>query len=371
MKYISFLFISSMLGLSAFSQLDYFGLQDLNTLCKKEDFEAVKTFLKIKGYEIYTDNENYDHGSYFVLAEIQAKLKLGELNNDNLKGSDLDNIYDKIDISYHENEVEKDLDIEQNLDGANLLEYIPESRKFDPVFHWFSEDWDYVKVNDSVWSKGERNKVNNESWGNYFYSKKFQDRSEFFIDFKKEDSESSETKDYSSYYVYEEKLEPDFNSKGTPHKHIFTSSDIVLNTTFPKSKNVISNKNILSFPLIKSGSSYLIKIKFGKIIKIYLLDSGASDMTLDQETYQYLKDNNQLKIQNNLTDREYILANGSKVEYKRVQIPTLSINNIVVNKIDAILVENGKPLLLGKSFLDSFKSWKVDNKNNVLIVELF
>ena len=140
----------------------------------------------------------------------------------------------------------------------------------------------------------------------------------------------------------------------------------------PKGKNIISgNKNIFSFPLFKSGSSYLIKIKFGNIVKTYLLDSGASDMTLDAETYQYLKGINQLKIGNNLTSREYILADGSKVEYKRVQIPTFTINNIIVNNINAVLVENGKPLLLGKSFLDSFKSWKVDNKTNTLFVETF
>ncbi len=373
MKYISALLILTGLSLNVYCQLNYSELMDVNTLSKKEDFEAVKTFLKIKGYEIYTDNENYDHGSYFVLAEIQAKIKLGEYNNEYLKGTDANIIYDKMEISFEEYDDNKELLITQNLD-ANSLNYISYSRKFDPLLVWENEDWDYVKEGegfdgDSVWEKGNDNKINSEAYKEFFSSEKFRNKNSFALTFRKNDQELGEKIDYRSYYSYNDYSKEVVNDGSS---NLSISSSVVLKTIINKGKNIVDgNKNILAFPLIKSGSSYLIKIKFGKIIKTYLLDSGASDMTLDDETYQYLKTTQQLKIQNNLTSREYILADGSKVEYKRIQIPTFSINNIVVKNINVVLVENGKPLLLGKSFLDSFKSWKVDNKNNILFVEVF
>ena len=43
---------------------------------------------------------------------------------------------------------------------------------------------------------------------------------------------------------------------------------------------------------------------------------------------------------------------------------------IELKGINILVVEKGEPLLLGKSVLDKFKSWKIDNKNNELILEI-
>lgn len=373
MRYISFLLLLTTLYFKGFSQLNYKEVDDLNTLCKKEDFEAAKAFLKNKGYGIYSDNENYDHGSYFVLAEIQAKIKLGEYNNQYSTGTDLDNIYDKIEISFDEYDDYKTLEITQNLDVNSLL-YISNSRKFDPLYQWLYDDWDYIKyegfLGDSIWEKTTGNKSISEASRQYFSTKKFKDYDDFTIVFRKNDPELGERKEYHLFYTYDDYSDQVLKVAGQSYLSISTA--VMLETIMDKGKNIMHvDKNIFAFPLFKDGSSYLLKIKFGNIIKTYLLDSGASDMTLDDQTQQYLKTTNELKIENKLTNREYILADGSKVQYKRVQIPTFSINNIIVKNINAVLVENGKPLLLGKSFLDSFKSWKVDNKNNMLIVEVF
>lgn len=365
MKYISFLLLLTISTVKAYSQLSYTELDDLNSLCKKEDFEAAKKFLKINGYEIYKDDENYDHGSYFVLAEIQARIKIGEF-----KSFISDNIYDEIKINFYEYDDSKELSTEQLLTTDKLSD-ISDMRKFRPLTIWAFQDWDYVRDEnvwkDSVWEAGD-NKINSDGYRNYFSSKKFRDKNEFDVTFRKNEIQLGERKDYNLTFEYH-----DFSKHvATEYSPLSITTSIILKTIIYKGKNITNqNKNIITFPLIRSGSSYLIKIKFGNIIKTYLLDSGASDMTLDNDTYEYLKATDQLKIENNLTKREYSLADGSKVQYNRVQIPTFSINNITVKNIDAVLVENGKPLLLGKSFLDSFKSWKIDNKTNTLIVEVF
>jgi hypothetical protein len=369
MKYFSFLLLLTILFSQANSQLKYDELDDLNILCKKEDFEAAKTFLKNSGYIIYTDNESFDHGSYFVLAQIAAHIKLGELNDASyLKGTDLNNIYDDIKIEFDEYDDDKVLEISQSLFSNNPID-ISNARKFDPLYQWLNQQWDNISVSlpngkDSSWNRYD-DKIDSESYRNYFFSKSFSEKDQFFLSFGNFLNKVGEKKLYYLRYDYDK--EPYVNKS-----LLYITSDITLKTTIDKTQNVTkSDKIIFSFPLIKIGSSYLIKVRFGNLIKTYILDSGASDMTLDDETYQHLKITNQLKISNNLTSQEYILADGSKVEYKRIKIPTFSIGDINVNNINAVLVEDGKPLLLGKSFLDSFKSWKVDNKNNALIVEAF
>lgn len=200
MKYISFLLLLITLCLKVFSQLNYVDVDDLNTLCKKEDFEAAKTFLKNKGYDIYNDNENYDHGSYFVLAEIQAKQKISEYKNQYLKGTDLSNIYDKIEITFNEYDDIKILSIDQSLETDNLLD-VSYSRKFDPLFQWLYEGWDYVKdqnlFKDSVWEKGSDGKINSNAYKKYFSSKTFEKKKDFTITFRKNDTELGEKKNIS------------------------------------------------------------------------------------------------------------------------------------------------------------------------------
>ena len=108
-----------------------------------------------------------------------------------------------------------------------------------------------------------------------------------------------EKKEYQLFYTYRNLGFKDPVLSKDPILSISTA--IILKTEIPKERIFLVGIKIFFFSAFKSGSSYLIKIKFGNIIKTYLLDSGASDMTLDAETYQYLKGINQLKIGNNLT----------------------------------------------------------------------
>ncbi len=223
----------------AIAQLNYAEVDDLNTLCKKEDFEAVKIFLKNNGYNIYKDNENYDHGSYFVLAEIQAKIKLGERNNQYSKGTELDNIYDKIEIIFYEYNDYKRLTISQDLDYANSILYTSNVRKFGPLFQWLNEDWDFIKVaninseQDSTWKKGYDGKINSESYHNYFSSKKFTGKNFFDVTFIKYPTELGEKKEYGLVYHYDDK--PYEWDRNKPRLSI--SSGIRLETEIDKGAN--------------------------------------------------------------------------------------------------------------------------------------
>lgn len=397
-------------NLIASSQLSYKELTDLNTLCKKEDFEAAKTFLTNKGYVIESDKGSYDHGSYFVHAEIEATKKIGSKNNPLLRGTDYENIYDVIEIQFLEYQDEKDLTIYQSIQADH--EYYMKFRKMQPIYDWVKGNWTRVLVKDqelwkeifpekydsiqaeiradrqgyfiknlnnaySEWTlelgdKTGRNTIDKQLLASYLSKHEFKENENFEMNFYNMNPEYGDITRYHIQYVFDQKKEIQSYSTSDSVIRKYYSLNLSLNTELLKGRNIIDiNAKLIKFPLMQKGHSYILKIKFGKIIKTYILDSGASDMSIDTETFQYLNNTNQLKIENRLSDARYQLADGSIVQFKRVRIPSFSINDVTVKDIDATIVQNGKPLLLGKSFLDSFKSWKIDNVKNVLVLETF
>lgn len=364
------------------SQLSYNDFADLNKLCKKEDFEAAKTFLTNKGYTIYSDKGSYDHGSYFVLAEIEAKKKIGNRNDFLLKGTDYDNMYDEISINYKEYDDYKELELEQKISTNQTLSFVIKTIKNQAINSFKYDNWTMV-----LWmykfQLGSRNadastnyilpKIEGEKLRKTFSDYAVDENEDLNLDFFNDNEKYGDLKWVSIYYNHKQSRDKNFDpylkaDSVTTHFYNFTLS---IETKFAKGKNVNSSSNTISIPLIKKGNHYYVKIKFGNLIKTYLLDSGASDMSIDDETFKYLQKTNQLTTQNRLSIGKYQLADGSIVELKRIRIPSFVIDKIEVNDIDATIVQNGKPLLLGKSFLDSFKSWKIDNKSQTLIVELF
>ena len=429
--------ILTVITFTSYSQLSFSSLEDLNTLCKKEDFEAAKTFLINEGYSIEIFKTNYDHGSYFVLAEIEAKIKVGNYNSTLSKGTEYDNIYDKIKIQFYEYNEKKGLNVQQEIStnqGFNIG-----YRKLQPIYKWEYENWTNVRINapalwkekfpkkyDSIQSRIDSishlfskfdslnpnpnlqvayeimtsrdglnkfelglhpgghiridgydyslNKIDNKLLNNYLSNHNFKEDESFKITFSNDNPKHGDLTDKFIIYSYSQSKERNYFSSNRDDSITSKSYYLQINiaTRFIKSENLNRGKEkTISFPLSKKGKSYFINIKFGKILKTYILDSGASDMSIDNETFQYLSNSNQLKIENRLSDAKYQLADGSSVQFKRVRIPSFLINNVTINGVDATIVQNGKPLLLGKSFLDIFKSWKIDNKNQTLIVELF
>jgi predicted aspartyl protease len=236
-----------------------------------------------------------------------------------------------------------------------------------------------LKKTTVYFSENARNKV--QYLGKLFYDFNYEDTSlkvierQKLIDLVKNQNFEENTEGYSCFFVNSNSQfgELKYNiinfRKYTGDVYDYSLS---MSKKFLKGQNVSGlNNKIVEIPLVRNGKLFSLNIQFGKKLKKYILDSGASDMSIDDETFQYLENTNQLKIENRLTDSKYQLADGSLVQFKRVRIPSFSLNDIVVKNIDATIIENGKPLLLGKSFLDSFKSWKIDNEKGILVIELF
>lgn len=137
--------------------------------------------------------------------------------------------------------------------------------------------------------------------------------------------------------------------------------------TYRKWKEANLN-SMTSIKIQKSGAVYKVPVTIGGEKWDYIIDSGSTFLTIDEN------------IENNLINMGIIrsidydgmvtveLADGRKKNYKKLVLPVLNLGNIRVTNIEAIVIEDGN-LLLGKSVLNKFKSWRIDNLKSELILE--
>lgn len=121
-------------------------------------------------------------------------------------------------------------------------------------------------------------------------------------------------------------------------------------------------------PLRNVGNINIITVEIGGRKFDYMIDSGASYITITPEIEKYLTETGVIRTSDYSGKTEAILADGSTNTYKKVTIPIIKIGNIKLENIETVIINNGS-LLLGKSVLDRFKGWKIDNITNQLIIE--
>lgn len=115
------------------------------------------------------------------------------------------------------------------------------------------------------------------------------------------------------------------------------------------------------------GKGYKVKITIEDISKYYVFDTGASDIIIDRDTERELLLNGVLKRENYLGKTEYTLANNQTVQAQKVRVNNISIGEYTLNNVEIGIINDGV-LLCGKSFLDKFSKWEIDNQNKYLIL---
>ena len=130
--------------------------------------------------------------------------------------------------------------------------------------------------------------------------------------------------------------------------------------------NRMNSKKKIYVPIRQVQGGYKIKINVGGKIVDYLIDSGASVITIDSKTETFLIENNIIAKINYLPSAKYQLADGTVKEYKRVTIPWMTVNGILVKNVIAAISNSESAPLLGKSFFDKFIYWKINNVNSTI-----
>ena len=116
-----------------------------------------------------------------------------------------------------------------------------------------------------------------------------------------------------------------------------------------------------------NGMTY-VKLKIGNTVLVWLFDSGAADMLINAELESKLREQGIINESNYLGTSEYEVANGAIDTCRRYRINGVQIGGFVVDNVTIAVTDRGKMLLLGKSLLNKFSQWILDNKQNKLIL---
>ena len=138
----------------------------------------------------------------------------------------------------------------------------------------------------------------------------------------------------------------------------------------PSDSADISGKNIIdSVPVITIGGMHKIKITIGKEARLWMIDTGASDLLVSDDFLKILKQQGVISELNYAGEGKYSLADDRLITSKRYKIDSLRIGHFIVNNIILSSSKNVREFLLGKALLNKFTEWMIDNKNNLLILK--
>jgi clan AA aspartic protease (TIGR02281 family) len=101
----------------------------------------------------------------------------------------------------------------------------------------------------------------------------------------------------------------------------------------------------------------------------FLVDSGASDVSIPADVFSTLERTNTI-TQTDITGfRSYKNADGEVFRSHTFIIRSLKIGDVEALNVQAKVAPANAPLLLGQSFLKRFKAWSIDNSTQELILE--
>lgn len=159
-------------------------------------------------------------------------------------------------------------------------------------------------------------------------------------------------------------------STSTKYNNQNDNDDPFSTNNFNKIKPYVSGSETTENINLESyGGVYKVWVKIGTLNKHFVLDSGASEIYLSKDTERELIDNRIIKQEDYIEPGLYKLADGSIIKCRRLVIPEMTIGNYKVKNVKASIGVSESTLLLGRSFLDNFKKWTIDNSKKELHLE--
>lgn len=153
-------------------------------------------------------------------------------------------------------------------------------------------------------------------------------------------------------------------------KYKTNDNDPFANKNFKKNFEITTeNTNSNKIPLTNYNGVYKIWVNIGNLKEQFILDTGASEISLSQNSEEELISKGIIKKEDYLESALFRIANGSIVSCRRVNLKQIKVGNFIVKNVIASIGVSEAPLLLGKSFLDKFNKWSIDNNTQTLTLE--
>jgi hypothetical protein len=123
-----------------------------------------------------------------------------------------------------------------------------------------------------------------------------------------------------------------------------------------------------TLPLLMLVGMTYVKVTLGDETQVWLFDTGSSDLLINTETEEALKKENILTPSNYLGIGEYEMANGVIDTCRKYRVNDVRIGHFTLDNIVVAVTDKGKKIIVGKSLLNKFTSWMLDNKEQTLVL---
>lgn len=155
--------------------------------------------------------------------------------------------------------------------------------------------------------------------------------------------------------------------KGTP-EFMQLMEEFKSRKSATKTEDAAAETIIHEIPLVRQASgTYLVKASVNGLPMDFILDTGASSVSVSQVESDFMLKNGYLKSSDIKGNSRYVDAQGETHTEKSVRLRSIKIGEIEVSDIRAGVVSNQKaPLLLGQSVLERFGKVEIDQTKNIL-----
>jgi clan AA aspartic protease (TIGR02281 family) len=124
-----------------------------------------------------------------------------------------------------------------------------------------------------------------------------------------------------------------------------------------------------SVPLRPEHGAFVLPVVMnGRITRNFMIDSGASDVTISAEVLAALRNAGTVATTDYLDSQVYQLADGSKTRTQRVRIRSLRVGGVELHDVTVSVAPHADLLLLGQSFLGRLQSWSIDNQRHLFAI---
>ena len=128
-------------------------------------------------------------------------------------------------------------------------------------------------------------------------------------------------------------------------------------------------KGTIVIPLVPDGGTFAVPVTInGQITLKFVVDSGASDVSIPADVVLTLVRTGTITDADFLGTQTYRMADGSSVPSQRFVIRSLKVGDRTLENVTGSIAPIAGSLLLGQSFLSRFKSWSIDNQRRALIL---
>ena len=110
------------------------------------------------------------------------------------------------------------------------------------------------------------------------------------------------------------------------------------------------------------------RLTIGNATLFWLFDTGASDMLITEEMERDFRKQGIVSNSNYLGENEYEMANGVVEKCKAYNVSNIKVGKFTLNNVTVAVSKEAKKIIIGRSLMNKFSSWRLDNRRGVLIL---